>query len=800
MRYNALPSVVVALDGSPVVRSAQGEMIRGVQGMLGRTLRADGSLPSEGAIVLGTLSELRGAEPGIRLPLALEPDTYLLESVVLRGRGSIVVAAANPRGVLYGTFAFLRRIALREPVSPLDVLSRPAAPVRWVDQWDNLDGTIERGYGGRSIFFESGHVTRNLRRVRDFARLLASLGIDGCTIDNVNADPRLLTAPYIAQLRPIARVFREWGLSLSLAIDLSSPMKIGGLKTFDPLDPLVAKWWSGKVNQIYAAIPDFGGFVLKAGSEGRPGPATYGRTAADAANVVARALAPHGGILFYRAFVYNYHLDWRNLKNDRAKAAYDVFHPLDGKFDRNVIVQIKNGPIDFQVREPASPLFGGLRKTNQAIELEITQEYTGQQRQLCFLVPLWKEVLDFDMHAKGPGTTVSDLVTGRAFHRPLGGFVGVSGVGRDRSWLGSLLAMANLYGFGRLAWNPGLSSRQIAQEWIRQTFGQNPRVVATIAEMLLGSWHIYEDYTGPLGLGTLTNILGSHYGPDPQSAERNGWGQWIRAGRHGVGMDRTVATGTGFIGQYAPPVAKNYESLATCPDNLLLFMHHVPYTYRLHSGDTVIQYIYDSHYAGAAAAARLVSRWRTLRGLIDEPRYDSVLAMLEYQAGAAVVWRDAICRWFLRQSGIPDARGRVGHYPNRIAAASMKLSGYRMVRVTPWETSSGGEAAVCAPPARSCSASFRFEGRAGWYDMRVEYFDQDNGVSSYRASINAKVVARWRADAQLPASRPDGSSSTRRVIRRLALRPGDWIRIVGTPGGKEYAPLDYVALVPAGIP
>jgi alpha-glucuronidase len=444
---------------------------------------------------------------------------------------------------------------------------------------------------------------------------------------------------------------------------LSSPKALGDLETFDPLDPRVADWWRKKVDAIYRQIPDFGGFVVKADSEGRLGPSAYGRTHADAANVIARALKPHGGVVFYRAFVYNHHLDWRNLKNDRAKAAYENFHPLDGAFDGNAIVQIKNGPIDFQVREPVSPLFAGLWRTNRAIELQITQEYTGQQRHLCFLVPMWKEVLDFDMRIEGRGldavpTPVKGIVAGRIFHRPTGGFVGVANVGMDANWLGSPLAMANLYGFGRLAWDPNLSSETIIEEWTRLTFGNDPLVVRTIAALQLDSWPVYESYTGPLGAGTLTDILGNHYDPGPESSEENGWGQWHRADHDGIGMDRTMATGTGFIGQYPPEVQKLYESLAACPDQLLLFFHHVPYRYVLHSGKTVIQHIYDSHYEGAERAQEFVARWKTAAGRIDDERYRDILARLEYQAGEAVVWRDAICNWIFRLSGIADVRPR----------------------------------------------------------------------------------------------------------------------------------------------
>jgi alpha-glucuronidase len=797
-RYRSLPAVVVAIESGEVVRTAQHELVRGVRGMLGRTLREQTALPGENAIVLGTVARLRASYPAFHPDESLRPDAYVVKTIHRGGHTDLLITAVNPRGVLYGAFAVLRTIALGQALA--DETVQPAAPLRWVDQWDNLNGTIERGYGGPSIFFAGGHVVQHLGRAREFARLLASVGINACVVNNVNADARLLTPAYLAEVARIARVFRPFGVQLGLAVDLSSPKLIGGLNTFDPLDPRVARWWRDEAAALYRAIPDFAGVVVKADSEGRAGPSAYGRTHADAANVIARALKPFGGVVFYRAFVYNHRLDWRNLKNDRARAAYDNFHPLDGRFDSNVVIQIKNGPIDFQVREPASPLFSGLEKTNQAIELEITQEYTGQQRHLCFLVPMWKQVLDFDMHARGPGTPVKDLVAGRTFHRPLGGFVGVSNVGSDPDWMGSNLAQANLYGFARLAWDPNLSARRIAAEWTRQTFGPDPLVAATVPAMLLSSWRIYEDYTGPLGLGTLTDILGAHYGPGIASAERNGWGQWIRADHEGVGMDRTVATGTGYIGQYSPAVAKVYESLKTCPDALLLFMHHVAYTYRLHSGGTVIQYIYNSHYRGAAAAEGLLRQWRSLEGRIDEARYRAVLARLEYQAGHARVWRDAVCSWFLRMSGIPDAHGRAGHFPNRVEAESMKLEGYRVAEVTPWETASGGKAVECAREAEPCTAAFQFNGKPGWYNLGVEYFDQNNGVSRFRVFVGQQCIDHWLADADLPSRRPDGSSSTRRLITGVALRPGDEMRVEGTPQGDEPAPLDYVEVTPSAQP
>ena len=790
-----IPAVVASLDDSGLAQNARSEFVRGVRGMTGRTLRIEAGLPAEGAVVLGTLSAIRRSAPSLPVAGSLEPDGYWLKTASLGGARYTIVAGGNERGVLYGTFALLRKIALGERINALDEKESPYAPIRWVNQWDNLDGSIERGYGGRSIFWSDGHVRSDLSRVGEYGRLLASLGINGCSINNVNANPRVLTAELLPQAARIADALRPWGVRAALSVDFGSPKTLGGLDTFDPLDPRVMSWWKDKADEVYRAIPNLGGFVLKADSEGRVGPSAYGRTHADAANVVARALKAHGGVLFYRGFVYDHHLDWRNPKNDRARAAYDNFKPLDGQFDDNVIIQIKNGPIDFQVREPASPLFGALEGTNQAIELQVTQEYMGQARHTVFLVPMWKETLDFDMLVQGGSTPVKALVSGRVFHRPTGGFVGVANVGLDENWFGNHLSQANLYGFGRLAWNPDLSAGRIAEEWTRLTFGNDPLVVEAVKGMQLESWRNYENYTGPLGLQTLTDITGNHYGVAVEASERNGWGQWHRADEKGVGMDRTVSTGTGLIGQYRPEVAREYESAESCPDDLLLFLHHVAYTAALHSGKSVIQYIYDSHYDGAAAVAAYAARWKTLSGRIDDQRFQEVLAQLEYQAGQAQVWRDAVTSWFYRASGIPDAKGHVGNYPGRFEAESMSLEGYTVTPVKPWEAASGGTAVECLKSR--CSAEMRYEGAPGWYTLRVQYFDPEGGVSHFRLWIGNQLVDEWAARDHVPTGRIDGSSSARRTVSGLALRPGDMIRIEGAPDGGDPAALDYIELVSA---
>jgi alpha-glucuronidase len=797
---SALPGQLVLVNAQKrdaVIGSAGEELVRGIASMCGRRLHTTSAIPQGDAFIVGTTSAVEAELGGWRAAKAPGPEGYALLEAHARGHRYIVVAGADARGTLYGSFALLSQVGqARGAPLTLDRTETPASPLRWINQWDNLDGSIERGYAGRSIFFENGAVRADLERAAEYARLLASVGINGCTINNVNADSRLLTPAMIGEVARIADAFRPWGVRLSLSIDFSSPQSVGGLETFDPLDPRVREWWQKTVDAVYARIPDFSGFVVKADSEGKPGPSQYGRSPVQAANMLARVLKAHAGLVLYRGFVYNQHLDWRDRKADRAKAGFDTFSKLDGAFDDNVVIQVKNGPIDFQVREPASPLFGALRQTNQAIELQITQEYLGQQRHLVYLVPQWKTTLDTDMRAENRSTPVKEIVEGKTFHRPLGGFVGVANVGLDQDWVAHPLAMANLYGFARLAWDPNLSSEQIVDEWTRLSFGNDPLVDRTIESMELGSWKLYEDYTGPLGLGTLTDILGAHYGPGIASAEGNGWGQWLRADHAGVGMDRTVASGTGYIGQYPPELARRYESVSSCPDALLLFMHHVAYTHILHSGKTVIQHIYDSHYEGAAGALELALDWQRLEGRIDGERYQKVLALERYQAGHAIVWRDAVTNWFERISGIADAKGRVGNYPDRIEAESMQLEGYSPVEVTPWETASGGKAVVC--PQAECRASSVFDRGAGLYRVSVEYFDFHDGTSRYTLLLNARPLAEWTADHTLPTNKMNGSTSTRYIVPvPVELKSGDRIEIIGRPDKMEPAPLDYVSITAA---
>jgi alpha-glucuronidase len=797
-QYRDVPRRVLAITSTPVAKTAANELIRGLHSMLREDVQSvsgPSALSAGDAFVIGTPAEIRELIPAWKATGDISEDGFSISRIAAKGSVLWVIAGGADRGELYGVFHILEQIAQQKPLSQ-DAES-PSSPIRWVNQWDNLDGSIERGYAGRSIFFDGGHVRADLTRVSEYGRLLASVGLNGVAVNNVNSDLRTLEPEMIHELARIADAFRPWGVRMSLSIDLSSPQVVGHLATFDPVDPDVAAWWKAKVDEIYKEVPDLGGFVIKADSEGRVGPSKYGRTPAQAANTVARALKPHGGVVLYRGFVYNNHLDWNDLKADRARAGYDNFHALDGTFEPNVVIQIKHGPIDFQVREPVSPLFAALEHTNQAIELQITQEYTGQQRHMVFLVPMWKAALDTDLRAQNRPTPVKEIVEGKSFHQPLGGFVGVANVGLDDNWLHHPMAMANLYGFGKLAWNPDLTSDQIVDSWTRLTFGNDPKVVSTIDALQRDSWHVYEQYTGPLGIGTLTNILGIHYGPGIESAERNGWGQWFRADSKGIGMDRTVATGTGYIGQYPPELATVYESLATCPDDLLLFMHHVPYAFLLHDGRTLVQYIYDSHYAGAAAAATYPDRWQQLHGLVDDELYNQTLDLFTYQAGHAIVWRDAVSRWFQRISGIPDQLGRVGNYPDRIMAGKMAADGYIPVDVAPSEVASNGKAVKCNRTA-ACALTTKLDRPAGAYKIAVQYFDLRNGASHYELLLNDRPIAQWVADAILPPAvmdkQLDGSTSTRFTVRGVSLKPGDSLTLRGSPDGGEAAPVDYIEI------
>jgi alpha-glucuronidase len=645
------------LEDSIVMESAKRELILGISSMLG-IIPESCSEPQQSGLVLAikdSITDLLDVDFN-----QLNDDGYVIKTVISGQRNTIFIVGKKDKGVLYGTYHLLRLMQNRENLHQLNIVENPKNHLRMLNQWDNMDGSIERGYAGNSIFYKDNQFSQELNRIEDYARLLASVGINGIAINNVNVhtvETNLITRILLPKVAEVAAIFRAYGISTFLSVNYASTITIGDLSTADPLDPMVRQWWKEKVEEIYRYIPDFGGFLVKADSEHRPGPFTYSRNHADGANMLAEALQPFNGLVLWRCFVYNCLQDWRDRSTDRARAAYDHFKPLDGLFHSNVILQIKNGPMDFQVREAVSPLFGAMEKTNQMLEFQVTQEYTGQQRHLCYLVPQWKEILDFNTYAKGKGSEVKKVVDGSLFQNRYSGITAVSNIGNDYNWTGHTLAQANLYGFGRLTWNPDLSAEVITDEWIGQTFGHDELVKELVSRMLLKSWSIYEKYTSPLGVGWMVNPH-HHYGPNVDGYEYDAWGTYHFADWQGIGVDRTVKTGTGYTSQYFKENAEMYESLETCPDELLLFFHHVPYTHKLKSGVTVIQHIYNTHFEGVEEAEKFVETWLQLKEKVDSERFEAILNRLQEQANHSKEWRDIINTYFYRKSGIKDELNR----------------------------------------------------------------------------------------------------------------------------------------------
>ena len=566
--------------------------------------------------------------------------------------------AATERGVLYGVFHILRLLSMGKRLDSIRLKKEPQNPLRMYNHWDNMTGDIERGYSGDSFFFVNNEIVID-ERTRDYARFMASIGMNGIVINNVNVKQcasLLITDRYFDKVAELSRLFGEYGLTLYLSLNYASPIEIGGLDSADPFDQRVIGWWETKMEEIFRRIPNLGGFLVKADSEGRPGPFTYGRTQADGANMLADIVKPYGGIIIWRCFVYNCTQDWRDYKTDRARAGYDNFIEMDGDYHENVILQIKNGPMDFQIREPISPLFGGLQKTNQMLEVQIAQEYTGHQIDICYLIPMFKEILEFDTYMREKNSKVKDIISGRTLGNRYTGIAAVINTGNDLNWTGNVLAAANLYGFGRLAFDMELSAEEILEEWVALTFGTEERVMQTIKEMLLPSREIYEKYTSPLGIGWMVtpNV---HYGCSVDGYEYSRWGTYHRADHFGMGVDRSH-NGTGYALLYNEPNASMYDKPETCPEELLLFFHHIAYDYRLKSGKTLIQHIYDTHFEGVEAVEKLITAWESLKGLIPEADYENARERLDRQLYNAREWRDQVNSYFYRKSAIPDEKGR----------------------------------------------------------------------------------------------------------------------------------------------
>ena len=580
----------------------------------------------------------------------LSPESYSIKT----GGEGIHISGGDEAGLLYGAYKLFSIVRHKQNLDKLNISSTPAVSRRILNHWDNPNGTIERGYAGKSLFWRNDRIGYNLERLTDYARLLASVGINQISVNNVNvneAGAKLLTDEGLKDLAKVAAVFRPFNIKLIISVHFDSPVIIGGLETSDPVREDVAKFWEDSAARVYKAIPDLAGFLMKADSEFRNGPAALGRTQDEGANVIAKALKPYGGTIYWRCFIYNCTQDWRDTITDRPKAAYDYFYPLDGKFDDNVIIQVKNGPVDFQVREPNSPLLGAMKNTPQALEFQVAQEYTGHAIDMYNLAIHWEEVFD---HPVDENRDTRALI-----NKEVEAIVAVSNTGDDNNWCGHLLSQANLHAFGRMAWDPSLKAAEITKEWIELTFGTEPKLVTPLLEMMLKSRSTYEKYTAPLSIGFMVTPH-THYGPDVEGYEFSKWGTYHRANHEAIGIDRT-RTGTGYTAQYTNHVRDIYENLTTCPDNMLLFFHRVAYDYKLKSGQTLLQYIYDSRFEGAEEVEAFIKTWDSLKDYLPTEAYTSVADRLKRQLANANQWRDVLNTYFYRKTGKPDNKGRYIH-------------------------------------------------------------------------------------------------------------------------------------------
>jgi alpha-glucuronidase len=652
--FDANVRELLVAGSSPTLKAAGHELVRGLTKLSGKKIPLV-LRPNQGGTVLYGTPRSSTVIAGLRLSLdRAGPEGFVIRSVTLEGKPATVIAANSEIGVLYGTFHFLRLAQTRQDLSALDIVSQPRTKIRLLNHWDNLDRHVERGYAGQSIWDWHKLPGYLDPRYVDYARACASIGINGAVLTNVNANATSLTAPYLEKAAALAGVLRPYGVRVYLTARFSAPIELGGLQTADPLDPAVRSWWKAKIDEIYRVIPDFGGFLVKANSEGQPGPQDYKRNHADGANMLAAAMAPHGGVVIWRAFVYS-----SETPDDRAKQAYNEFVPLDGKFAANVLVQVKNGPIDFQPREPFHPLFGAMPKTPLMMEFQITKEYLGFATHLAYLAPLYEEALDADTMVKGPGSTVAKVIDGALHGYELTGMAGVSNIGADRNWTGSHFDQANWFAFGRLAWDPSLSAETIAREWVRMTFSNDPAFVAPVVAMMMGSREAVVDYMTPLGLHHLMGT-GHHYGPAPwvNDLKRADWNPtyYHRADAAGIGFDRG-ASGSDAIAQYAPKIAAKFADVTTTPENLLLWFHHLPWDHRMPSGRILWDELVHRYTRGVDVVSQMRRTWATLEAYVDSDRFAQVAAFLAIQEQEARWWRDACIAYFQTFSKRPLPAG-----------------------------------------------------------------------------------------------------------------------------------------------
>ncbi|RHB35419.1 alpha-glucuronidase family glycosyl hydrolase [Bacteroides nordii] len=627
---------------SATLTEAKKELQQGLDGLLDTNLPETDGI-SKGTLLVGTPASskvLSGIHAITNEISGLGDEGFLIKTLKVNGTPCTVIAARKDMGVMYGVFHFLRLLQTQSDIKELNITQMPKLQRRMLNHWDNLNGTIERGYAGYTLWDWQrlpGYIDP---RYRDYARANASIGINGTVLNNVNANARSLTTEYLIKAAALADVFRPYGIRVYLTARFSAPKELRALNTADPLDPEVRQWWKDKVKEIYKYIPDFGGFLVKANSEGQPGPQDYKRTHADGANMMAEALEPYGGIVMWRAFVYE---NSRNV--DRAGNGYEEFKPLDGKFNKNVFVQPKNGPIDFQPREPFHPLFGAMPQTPLMLEFQITQEYLGYATNLAYLGPLFEECLDADTYTKGKGTTVANVLEDYNRSHGISGIAGVANIGTDINWCGHLFGQSNWYAFGRMAWNPKLSSEEVADEWLRMTFNNNTSFVNPIKEMMQQSRETVVNYRNPLGLNHIMNFA-THYGPGPWYKDPH-WDakDYHKADETGIGVDRT-SKGSNVVNQYAKPLAEILENLNTCPQKDLLWFHHLPWDYKMPSGKILWDELVAYYYKGVEEVRGMRKLWDSMEGKIDAERFNHVKQLLKVQEDEAIWWRDGCVLYF----------------------------------------------------------------------------------------------------------------------------------------------------------
>ena len=644
-QYKKVISHPFVLGESATIQIIKKELSNALSGLTGTNIVCNNSSTSTATLLFGIASHpgfIKNFSDKVNLT-EITGDGYAINSVSIQGKKRIIVAAKTDIGLLYGAFRFLRHLQTNQSIENLNIVSSPLLKLRMLNHWDNLDRTVERGYAGFSLWNWHKLPVYIDKRYIDYARANASIGINAVSLTNVNANATVLTKPYLEKVKALADAFRPYGIKVFLTARFSAPVEIGGLKTADPLNDTVQTWWNDKAKEIYSLIPDFGGFVVKANSEGQPGPQNYNRNHADGANMMADAVTPFNGIIIWRAFVYS-----NENPEDRHKQANNEFVPLDGKFRNNVMVQVKNGAIDFQPREPFHPLFGAMSKTPLMMEFQVTQEYLGQSTNFVYLAPLFKECLESDTYARGRGSTVAKVIDGSVHPYSLTGMTGVANIGNDINWCGHPFAQSNWYALGRLAWNHQLTSEQIADEWLRMTFTNNHSFIEPIKKMMLASRENLVKYMTPLGLHHLMGT-GHHYGPAPwiNNLSRPEWNPayYHKADSYGIGFDRT-AKGSNAVAQYAIEVKNKFENTDSCPEEYLLWFHHVPWDYKMKNGETLWNELCIQYYAGVDSVRRMQETWDSLQGKIDSERYSQVKMLLQIQEEEAVWWRNACLLYF----------------------------------------------------------------------------------------------------------------------------------------------------------